>query len=86
MARDLRPVERRPSSGMLAALRYAADLGDRKRSEPWVRGPRERRAPSRQGRACWRRGWADEYRVTPNGQPYYVLNDAGRAVLQRRTP
>lgn len=85
MARDLRPVERRASRGMLAALRYGADLGARKRSEPWVRHPRERRAPSRMGRACWRRGWADEYRVTPNGQPYFVLNDAGRALLQAVT-
>lgn len=81
MARDLRPCERRPTPGMLRALRHAVRLEKGAQGEPWVALPGERRAPSRTGRACARRGWAAEYRVTPGGAPYYRITPAGRDLL-----
>ncbi|MDL5159465.1 hypothetical protein [Actinomycetospora termitidis] len=81
MSRPLRPCERRPSRNMLRALRHAVALEKGAQGEPWVALPTERRAPSRYGRACARRGLAEEYRVTPDGTLYFRITPAGRDVL-----
>ena len=67
---------RRPSPTMLAALRNALRLEQGYQGEPWVAGRYRRTAL-----ACARRGLADEYRVTPNGRPYYRISDVGRALV-----
>lgn len=87
-ARHLASVEQtaprklsRPTPTMLAALRNALLLERGAQGEPWVSG-RYRRT----GVACWRRGLATEYRVTPDGRPYYLISDAGRRYVAEHAP
>lgn len=65
----------RPTAAMLTAMRAAAQLGRGYQGEPWLVS-RYWRVPG----ACVRRGWAEEYRVTPAGRTYYRLTDAGAAL------
>lgn len=65
----------RPSPSMTRAIRRALELERGPQGTPWVAGRYRRTAP-----AVARRGWADTYRVTADGQLFYVLNTAGRAL------
>lgn len=65
-----------PSASMARAIRRAIDLERGLQATPWVVGRYRRTAI-----AIARRGWADTYRVTDDGQTFYVLNDAGRALV-----
>lgn len=65
----------RPTPAMLAAMRAAAALANGYQGEPWLRS-RYWRVPA----ACVRRGWAEEYRVTPAGRTFYRLSEAGLAL------
>jgi hypothetical protein len=70
------PAGRPATAFMLRALRRAVDLEQNGfQGVAWVAGP------ERTVQACVRRGLAEEYRVTPNGRPYYRITDAGRALV-----
>lgn len=64
----------RPTRSMLASLRRALELESGYQGEPWVTSRYWRVPP-----ALVRRGWAEEYRVTPRGRTYYRMTPAGRA-------
>lgn len=61
---------------MLTALRRAAELARGPQGEPWVAHRHHAVAP-----ACARRGYASEYRVTPDGRVFYRATSAGLALV-----